>query len=356
MSVKFLGASATEVVSEQQWDTVVLRLGGDATYHSLGYHRASAHLEPAGTVPVLLHHRGELGESALPLLLRPLPDADGWDATTAYGYGGPVSTTSGEDPAFGAAIDDWAARNGVVATFIRYHPLLGNHRMGPSPAEVVPRGLTAVWDLAGTTDLLEGMHGHHRRAARKADRAGLGVRITRGPRDLSALSSAVRVDDAAPERLGLLLLPRQVLARAGQWLLPEPPAGGGRAGRRDGRLDPLSPQRPLPALPPRGIHRPRTGASAPRTGCSSPPPSGRGRRGSRSSISGAAWGRAAPPSSPSSAVSTRRPNRSPSTWASGCMTRIATGLSRAGARPSDTSRRGVTRRPHKPAAPPERTS
>jgi len=68
---------------------LVRRLEPDITYHPLGYHEASATMEAAGTVPVLLHYQGDRAEMAIPLLLRPLPDNQGWDATSAYGFGGP---------------------------------------------------------------------------------------------------------------------------------------------------------------------------------------------------------------------------------------------------------------------------
>jgi len=187
------------VIDHRGWDGLIRRLGGDAAYHSLGYHRASAHLEPEGTLPVLLHHRCNLGESALPLLLRPLPDGSGWDGTSAFGYGGPIAAQAVEDPDFGVAIDEWAHRNHLVASFLRYHPLLGNHRLGPERAEVVRQGYTAVWDLKRRADLLQGMHAHHRKTVRSADRAGLEVRVTRSPRDLSAFRTLYEATPEPPD-------------------------------------------------------------------------------------------------------------------------------------------------------------
>ncbi len=182
----FVDTDTVRAVDHRGWDGLVRRLGGDAMYQSLGYNRASAHLEPEGTTPVLLHHRGRVSETALPLLMRPLPDGSGWDAITAYGLGGPISNAAAEDPELGAAVDDWARRNNLVASFIRYHPLLGNDRLGPSRVDVSRQGYTAMWDLARRTDLMAGMHTNHRRSVQRADHAGLQVRVTRSPRDLDA--------------------------------------------------------------------------------------------------------------------------------------------------------------------------
>ncbi|MCW2955247.1 MAG: putative GCN5-related N-acetyltransferase [Thermoleophilia bacterium] len=175
------------VVAPADWDALVTRLGAPDTYLQLGYHLASAHLEPVASHPVLLHFTDTAsgGEAALPLLLRPLPDGDGYDATSAYGYGGPAISGDVEAAAFGAALDDWARANRVVSTFLRSHPLLDNLRgVLPASAEVVDLGATVAWDVRPGRDLAAAMHTHHRRAARKADRAELEVRVTVDPTDL----------------------------------------------------------------------------------------------------------------------------------------------------------------------------
>ena len=169
------------VVPLDEWDDLVARLGGLDTYTRVAYHRASALLEVPGTEPVLLHFRHRTGEIALPLLLRPLPDGSGWDATSAYGYGGPAARTAGARAAFGRALDAWARANGVVSTFLRLHPLLDNHRLVPARAEIIPVGSTVAWDVSPGRDLMATMHPHHRRAARRADRAGLEVSVVQRP-------------------------------------------------------------------------------------------------------------------------------------------------------------------------------
>ena len=174
------------VVPHEEWDDLVARLGGDDVYLRLGWNQSATHLEPTGTVAVLLHVSTGAGEYALPLLLRSVGDDGSLDATSAYGYGGPVATGDVDLAAVGAALDAWAVANGVVATFLRFHPLLGNVRLAPPRAEVVELGSTVAWNVATGRELLPAMHTHHRRAARKADKAGVEVRITVGPTDLAA--------------------------------------------------------------------------------------------------------------------------------------------------------------------------
>ena len=140
---------AIRVVPSDQWDALVARLGGDDVYERRGYHVASTYLEPASSMPVLLHFTGTegAGEAALPLLLRPLPEGGGYDATSAYGYGGPIGSEAVDVAALGLALDEWARANGIVATFLRMHPLLDNARLVPPTAQLVELGATVAWDV-----------------------------------------------------------------------------------------------------------------------------------------------------------------------------------------------------------------
>ncbi|MGY2002859.1 GNAT family N-acetyltransferase [Blastococcus sp. SYSU DS1024] len=178
-----VSAGAVEVVPAAGWDALVAALGARDTYLQAAYHHASALLEPPGTRPVFLRVRLPGGDVGLPLLLRPLPDW-GWDATTPYGYGGPVSRGAPDVAAFGRALDEWARRNHVVSTFLRLHPLLGNDRFVPPTGDVTTLGQTVAWDVSAGRDLVAHMHPHHRRAVRRADQAGLEITIHPGPPSL----------------------------------------------------------------------------------------------------------------------------------------------------------------------------
>ncbi|MDQ0824670.1 serine/alanine adding enzyme [Arthrobacter sp. B2I5] len=172
------------VVDDAEWDAHITRLGITDTYSCAAYHRASALLEPEGTRPVLLAFSSEAGEVALPLLLRPLPDGVGWDATSAYGYGGPVWQGTPDLAAFDAALHGWAQEQRVVSTFLRLNPLLHNGRFVPPTAELVDVSATVAWDLSPGRDLQQGLHSAQRASLRKAARAGITITVTSRPSDL----------------------------------------------------------------------------------------------------------------------------------------------------------------------------
>lgn len=172
------------VIDEADWDAHIARLGITDTYSCAAYYRASALLEPEGTRPVLLAFGNEAGEVALPLLLRPLQDGAGWDATSAYGYGGPIGRGSPDIGAFGTAFNEWAKEQHLVSTFLRLHPLLNNGRLVPPAAELIDVSSTVVWDLSPDRDLRQGLHPDQRRSVRKAERAGVSITVSSRPRNL----------------------------------------------------------------------------------------------------------------------------------------------------------------------------
>lgn len=172
------------VVDEAEWDAHITRLGASGAYSCAAYHRASALLEPEGTRPVLLAFNDGAGDVALPLLLRPLPDGEGWDATSAYGYGGPLSRGTPDLAAFGTGLNGWAHEHGVVSTFLRLNPLLGNGRLVPPTAELVDVGFTVAWDLLPGRDLRRGMHKDRLRGVQRAERAGVTITVTPRPSNL----------------------------------------------------------------------------------------------------------------------------------------------------------------------------
>lgn len=154
-----------------EWDEVLASFGCADAYFRRAYVEASALLEEDGQ-PVLLEHEG----AVFPLIVR-----EGRDVTSPTGYGGPVGT--GGD--FGAAYDGWCRSRGIVSTFVRFHPLLRNHRAWPFHREPVAGSVS--WRLEG--DLLEGMHRHHRRLARKAEAAGAVASVVEAPEELAEFTA-----------------------------------------------------------------------------------------------------------------------------------------------------------------------
>ena len=173
-------------IEPDAWHELLERLGCADAYLLREYVESARVLE--GGRPVLLHLFETGGDVVFPLLVRDLPGGGGYDVTTPYGYGGPVGVGP-EPPAaeFWELYGDWCRANGVVTTFIRFHPLFGNHRRAGPEVTVEPMGRTVGWRLH-EPDLFAGMHAAHRRAWRVVRRV------------LSARAYVARAEhlDAAP--------------------------------------------------------------------------------------------------------------------------------------------------------------
>jgi hypothetical protein len=173
-----------EEVPAARWDALLASIGVRDVYYSQGYVEASAIL--AGGEPLLLRLAHGEGDVVFAGLVR----SDPRDVVAPYGYGGPVTRGSAAaGRAFAAAYDRWCQERGIVSSFVVFHPLLGN--AGTEACAGFRRtdlAGTVAWRL-GPTDLLAGMHAHHRRVVRRAQRNGLEATIEASPRDLDAFVS-----------------------------------------------------------------------------------------------------------------------------------------------------------------------
>lgn len=164
-------------VSKQEW----VSISTPDVYFSHAYYQTSAFAEPDFARIVLLEWRDEKGVVHLPLIVRQVPGEELFDATSAYGYGGPWVTGSPDLDGFRKYFDAWARENSVVTSFIRFHPLLGNGKRFSEVFPIKSAGKTAVWNIQDNNALIEGMHKSHRKNWRRAGRAGVEVSVTVAP-------------------------------------------------------------------------------------------------------------------------------------------------------------------------------
>jgi serine/alanine adding enzyme len=119
------------------------------------------------------------------LILREVEGTGFYDATSAYGYGGPWVEGQPDLANFVARFEEWAKSNNVVATFTRFHPLLENAKLLHGHLPLIRAGSTAVWNLQHDEPLLNRMSKSHRKNWRRATKAGIKARISVRPRNLA---------------------------------------------------------------------------------------------------------------------------------------------------------------------------
>jgi hypothetical protein len=123
---------------------------------------------------------------ALPRLGKPTNgSANHCDVSTAYGYGGPLVTIVTEDPGFvdraRRSVEKLFEDMGVVSEFIRFHPLLENHKVWRTVPSTFNRN-TVVIDLTSSTkEIWERMNSNTRRKIRQSLEQDLELDISRSP-------------------------------------------------------------------------------------------------------------------------------------------------------------------------------
>ncbi|HEX8679423.1 MAG TPA: GNAT family N-acetyltransferase, partial [Chthoniobacterales bacterium] len=146
------GAMSVFGTSDAAWLSVLAR-STQHDFHQLPQYHRVAEQRGEGTAQLFVHEqRGYT--IALPLLLRPVDpmQPDGWtDATSVYGYGGPVASHD-QLPAdvvrnFQAALGHELAQRRVVAVFSRLHPLIEQSEILAGLGESPANGQTISIDL-----------------------------------------------------------------------------------------------------------------------------------------------------------------------------------------------------------------
>jgi serine/alanine adding enzyme len=176
-------------VPPEDWDALLGRLDRRDAYLLRGYLESSRLLE-RGT-PTFLHLSETGGDVVFAVILREIDGAEGrFDAITPYGYGGPVSVGA-EPPVedFFERYEGWCAANGVVSTFIRFHPLFANQRQAAASIHVERLADTIAWSLDRDLDLFASLHPKHRNKIRKAKAAGFEVTVREAPASLAEFAS-----------------------------------------------------------------------------------------------------------------------------------------------------------------------
>lgn len=107
------------------------------------------------------------------------------DIITPYGYGGPLATSGTGDSAwenFYLTFAEFCASNNIVTEFVRYHPLLENHRQAYKYMDVVKASSVVYVDLQQTDEeIWSGYLRCNRNNIKKARREGLEVILEETP-------------------------------------------------------------------------------------------------------------------------------------------------------------------------------
>ena len=153
-------------------------------YHLPLYH-ALAEIANEGTAELLVFHEGEYFV-ALPLMMRLIPKASGvfestpdlMDATSVYGYAGPLSSDWNLPPEvvarFQAELRDQLQERGIISVFSRLHPLFAQDRLLVGLGQLKDEGPTVSIDLSESQwSQIEQYSSNHKRGIKRLHSVGV---------------------------------------------------------------------------------------------------------------------------------------------------------------------------------------
>ena len=107
-----------------------------------------------------------------------LPKEQYFDFATPYGYGGWIIEGDDTDKLF-SSYETWCLENGIVSEFVRFHPVLKNHKLPDNHYSVIPLGYTVTLDLTSPEIIWENITSKNRNVIRKAQKNGVEICIGR---------------------------------------------------------------------------------------------------------------------------------------------------------------------------------
>ena len=168
-------------IDDPAWNETLASLDHDV-YHLAEWTAAEAGL--VGGTPRAFSFISGDDRLFLPLVFRPIPGTGLKDATSTFGYPGPLSNISSPDPLQRAlhSLHEALADAGAVSAFVRLHPLIG---VGADPlgtwGRVIQHGETVAIDLRQTEEeIWRWVKRDHRSDINRARREGMVARIDEG--------------------------------------------------------------------------------------------------------------------------------------------------------------------------------
>src|SRR5680860_207403 len=117
-----------EITERCEWTAILRYVDSHDFYHTFDYHKLC---ESSGDRSVLLVYRESSALIAVPLVIRAIPGTDLRDATSVYGYPGPLSSgipTGFDSSRFRSELTGYFHDRCIVSVFSRLNPYIKGQR------------------------------------------------------------------------------------------------------------------------------------------------------------------------------------------------------------------------------------
>ncbi len=159
----------------EQWDSIVKSFKKHDVYWLSGYVKAFQ-IHGDGE-PMLFYYEEDETRGINVVMKRDIskdsrfsgviPEGQFYDFATPYGYGGWIIEGDKTESLF-ETYSAWMERNGIVSEFVRFHPMLQNHKKCYDTYEVIQLGEVVHMDLSSTDDIWNNITSKNRNMIRKA--------------------------------------------------------------------------------------------------------------------------------------------------------------------------------------------
>lgn len=159
----------------EKWDEVVRSFNEYDVYWLSGYVKAF-YLHGDGD-PILFYYEGNHSRGINVVMKRDLgkekrfekiiSEDRYFDFATPYGYGGWIIEGTEFESVF-TSYYDWAVSNGIISEFVRFHPMIGNHKFCEEFYEVIRLGEVVHMDISSPEIIWNNIISKNRNMIRKA--------------------------------------------------------------------------------------------------------------------------------------------------------------------------------------------
>ena len=164
-----------------QWDSIVRGFSNYDVYYLSGYVKAFQ-IHGDGDPQLLLYEAD--GLKAIYVYMKRKTAIEGfYDSVTPYGYGGVLfegDTSKQNLQAFWKAYVEKMREEGIVDSFVRYHPVLVNAVPMKQISTVIDLGKTIAFDLESPEVIWENIISKNRNMIRKAEKNGITIEHGKG--------------------------------------------------------------------------------------------------------------------------------------------------------------------------------
>lgn len=188
--------SVYTIEQNQEWDAVVRSFHSYDVYYLSGYVKAF-HIHGDGE-PLLFYYE-EASDNSDNYSIRGINvvmkrdisndarftgkiDKNKWfDFVTPYGYGGWLIEGQGDAIQLFQAYKNWCTEHNIISEFVRYHPVLENHRYSYGFYDMLELGCTIAMDLSSPEVIWANLTSKNRNKIRKAQKSGVVIYNGRYP-------------------------------------------------------------------------------------------------------------------------------------------------------------------------------